>query len=290
MNNIKGLLREGLLLGGLLSEGFDKSADTQYQNVEFRRVKNVKTYITYHFDLNGYEYYVDIFTTKESSLPKGTYDVLFGFTGQKGASDTANVGNGHLKYVLYTTARIMDIECKEKKIKFFHFEGFPTQKELETNPMGTTKRSRVYNAFFDAYYGTKVMIETGRYTVLMMNKVYPELFQLPNSKERKNYHLLGQMLTYINNGNPGLNIWDELDVMENEFGDEYSISTDEIQNKDYGGLDLDIDADETNNKFSIQYRKFDTGESNSGEFNDFMGMINFIQTNLMSKQHATTNQ
>jgi hypothetical protein len=271
---IKQILREGLLQ----FEGFDKVRDKQYQNVPVRRVKNVKTYITYNFKLNGYDYYVDIFTTKKKGMPKGTYEVLFGFEGQDSSYDVANQGYTHLKSVLYTVTKIMDKECKEKKIKFYLTEGFPNEDEQDANS-DSTKRSRLYTMFLSSYYGSDSLVIRGKYITILMNEVFPEYFETPKGKERKDHHLLGQFLRFINNGNPSYNVWGEIIVNDNQF----EIKTDEIVNKAYGRLSLEIYCDEDESKYTISFNKLDVGEQKTNTFNDFITLFTFMQENLMSK-------
>jgi hypothetical protein len=274
-NYIKQILREELLQ----FEGFDKVKDKQYQNIPVRRVKNTKTYITYGFKLGGLNYYVDIFTTKNKSMPDGTYEVLYGFEGQKSSYDTTKKGGfQHTKSVLYTVAKIMDKECKEKKIKYYHFEGFPNEKEQDINS-DTTKRSRIYNTFFSMYYGADALVVRGRYTTILMNEVFPEYFETPTGKERKDHHLLGQFLRYINNDNPSYNVWNEIQVN----GNEYQIQTSEIVTKNYGRLAVDIYCNEDESKFTISYNKIDVGEKESNNFNDFTSLFAYMQEKLIGK-------
>lgn len=267
---IKNMLREGLVL-----EFFNQELDVEHQNIPFTRTRNDDNYITYKYEISGLDYYTDIIKSKDSGLPSNTFTVLFGYEGQNGSSDSAGKGPSHLKKVLYTTARIMDIECQEKHIKYYNSEGFPTDIELQNDPMGSTKRSRIYEKFFSEYYSPNVLIVRGRYIFFQMDKVYPEIFKEVR-ETTKSHQYIAKLLGYINNDNPNLDVWDTIDGYEDDF----TVSTDEIINKSYGGLDLDITINMENDVYSINYNKFDIGEKDQKQFNDFKSLYYYMKENL----------
>lgn len=247
----------------------------------FKRISNDYNSITYEFFSTDIRYEFNL-TAKKEGYEVGTYEAVFIKDDQNSSADRGDLGALHFFQVLATCKTIMDIECKEKNIRSFAVEGAKDVETEKTIKRGdnedNTQRARIYHNYFSDEYPSYAVSRAGRFIVIDMTKVFPDHFDVENS-ESSTVNTLTKLLMRVSDKKPNPNtITQSFEGNEDKF----TISTDELENNQYGGLDLDLYVDNGGKYYKIDYSKFERGESGSEEFNDFSALTQFIQARLFS--------
>jgi hypothetical protein len=240
----------------------------------FQRVTNTPEKIIYQFKSSGlgYECYL---TNKGAGYPVGTYEVEFAAEGQESSATRVNKGHEHLNNVLLTCKAIMDAECKDKNIRTYVFSGAP---DGENDSRVVTARANVYYRFFSRAYSKESVKINESIIHVDMTRVYPELFDVQNT-EKSRVNTIAKLLLRASNKKPDVNaITSSIEGNETKF----TVSTDELENTNYGGLDIDIVVDDEGKKYQVVYNKYDKGEGDSKEFTEFNQMISFMRGTLLN--------
>lgn len=268
-------------LSELIKEDFRFLLERTAEAQPFKRLTNGFDSITYEFFASGVRYEFNL-TAKTQGQEVGTYEAVFIKDNQNSSADRGNHGTLHFFQVLATCKAIMDKECQEKKIRRFTIEG---AKDIETEKIknrgdneDNTQRVRIYYNYFVGEYSSEAVTKGGRFIVIDMTKVFPDLFDVENS-DTSTVNMLAKLLMRVSDKKP-----DAKHIQQSFEGNEekFTVSTDELENNQYGGLDLDLYVDNSGKYYKIDYTKFERGESGSEEFNDFNALTQFIQARLFS--------
>lgn len=244
----------------------------------FKRIRNTMQSVSYEF-YAGDRYEFNI-THKSEGFGPGTYEAVFMKDGQSSSADRgSNTGVGTF-VILATCKAIMDIECKEKKIRTYHMEGALDKESEKMKKRGDndddTQRARIYEMFFVDKYSSTAVSRDGRFITVDMTQVYPEVFTDVEGGSSVNGVMSLLMKVANENGNKNL-IYGGFEGNENSF----SVITDELVNTNYGGLDLEIMVNNLKHEYEVQYNKFDIGEADSQTFTSLRELLQYIQTKLL---------
>jgi len=262
------------MMSRLLFEIFRVSLfESQAKPQPFEKILDQGDIINYKFFVSGEEYVYSMTLKTGDQYPINTYEAVF-IKDKEESDHVANIGALHFYEVLATCSSIMELECKSKKVRHYWVDGAVDKKDKDPND---TRRSRIYDIYFSKKYGRSSVEKNGRFILIDMTKIFPELFD--ESDKTNQVDILVKHLVNISSKNPNIKMIKQSFQGNNE---KFNVSTDELSNKVYGGLDLDIVIDNDIKHYNIEYTKFETEdvESKNEAFSDFESLIEFMQNNL----------
>jgi hypothetical protein len=233
--------------------------------------------IEYSFNLTNDHRYEICLTPTTKGGRVGTYELIYKNDIQQDSSDVVGTGvKGATEHIVATCVEVMNREAKENKIRVFRWDGVPDEKDYKKNRLDNTRRSVIYNHLLNNSYPAGVVTKENSVVYVDMTKAFPELFEDDNGGSTVNTLL--KVLMQVSNKHGDKNV-----IIKGFEGNEntFTVSTDELENASYGGLDLDILVNNLTNQYEVEYNKFDIGEAQHQRFETFGDLLKYIQTNLL---------
>jgi hypothetical protein len=253
--SIKKLLREGLL--------------NEYVIFDYTKVLDNKNHIQYNFNVDGLEYGVYL-THYSNHHEHDVYELGFGIVGDVNSATRVGKNLEHLNSVLYTVDQIVENVVKEKLIRKIEFSG--ARESSDSNiPFIDPLRLKAYLRFVKAKY-PNAKIDKNRLgnVTIDMRSLYPELFKGNETR----HELFVNEIKRISDEDP--NDWR---LEKNFIVDDGRLmgETDAITNSKLGPMFIGVDSSDSFNEHVLNWEIFDTGESDSKDFNSFNELLSFLK-------------
>lgn len=247
----------------------------EFKIFKYKEYYNSPEQAVYKFETEGIKYEVDIWhDSRKHSL--GEYEAEFRVAGQKHAGHVTNKDLKHLNSVLYTVGEIVEKAVKEKKIKKVKLEGAGGERDKGGEgifgALNATTRTKMYLRFLGNKYSKKAIKTIGRYIFIDMTIAYPELFA--DEGVSRSDELL-DILVKLSDNEP-----DREGIKRGFNGNDdenFSISTDFIENKKLGTIYVEIDVSKGYDEYSFNWDVFNTGDEGSEDFDNYDSLVTFIK-------------
>lgn len=216
-------------------------------------------YIGY-FKANNLKYSVDIYHNDKKHR-FGVWEVEFSVENQTNAGHRTKKDLKHLNIVLYTVFEIVQNVVNKIGIKKIYIDS--ANDEFDENIFNTT-RSDLYYRFLKNKFDTAKIDKQGRFIMVSFS-----------DEGNKKLDIVKDILINISDNyidldglNRGINGTDD---------NNFQITTDFISNINVGDIYIEINVDEKNNEFYVEYEILDTGFTESYNAKSFFELINYLK-------------
>ncbi len=244
-----------------------KITEQQYRILTEATIFDVKKYtdtknlIEYRFNADGIKYFIRIFHY-DYKHKNNVYEVEFGILNQETFGDRAGRDLYHLNSVLNTVLSVVEKEVKEKKIRYIKLEGAADEKD-SGSAFNSTIRTKIYYRYLKNRYPDDALSLGGRFIMIDISKLYPELFTEESKIEK-----IVKVLERIGDE-------EEMDINNAVSGDDNDFNIElELISSNYGVVYFNITINVHYNHYAVE-TDID-GDQNTEEFETFDDLYNYL--------------